>query len=273
MADENEIGVRITVKGGEDAKREIKAITANLNTEAKALDKAADERQTDAARGVAGAGGQAAAGRGGVAGGVFLGALGAQIANASFSAISAGIAQSFDPNLSQFEKDFAKLEGAARGIPLVGEILAAQTRAENQVQLGAVQGINALVNNQIGPAAQAIGLANPNASDERLTEILEEQLDKLIREIVELQLPGERAQELASQIVVRRIDEALGGLRPVDPSPGAALEKGVASVETVLGVIQLILQAMQGDFKSMLVTSEKTSNSLERLTNILGGSR
>lgn len=281
MAQENEIGVKITVKGGEEAKREIKAITGSLNNEAKLVDRAAQQRQADAVRAsgggaaaAGGAGGAAVAGgaSGGVASGVFFGALGAQFASAAFSAIGSSIAQSFDPNLTQFEKEFAKLE-AIRGVPVVGEIAAAQIRAANQVELGSIQGANRLVNNQIGAAAQAIGLANPEANNEELARILEEQLGNLIDELVKLQLPGERAQEVASQLVVRRLDEALGGARPSDPTPGAVAEKTIATLETSIGGIAGLIQTISGDLKSAQQTFEGIRGALDRLTGIFGGSR
>lgn len=237
MADK-EIGLKLKVKGSREAKAEIQALIKEAQKEAQAQGgaRAAGGPSAAASGGTGGTGG-GGRGREGfmdrftpTAVGAFVGTAAANVMQRSFSALSQGLAQSFDPNMSSYEKNFRMTNAAAGAIPGVGPIAQAALSASQQANIGAVQGAAGHVNQILGPAFQAWGAMNPNAKPEDYEKRFGEQIDRLVKVFG----PMERGRELGSQAVASRVDAAING------GPGA----GQMSVDAMNEAVKFLARVM-----------------------------
>jgi len=261
MAKDQELGIRVRVKGSGAAKRDLKGLIGEVRKGVRG-----GPGGPGAAPGVTGGREErpssAAAARGGPSlKNIFLGNLLAQAATRSFSALSAGVAQSYDPNLSDIEKRARFQSGLLGGIPVVGESLAAKYQAQNAVTLGTVQGTQQRLNQTFGAAFQAIGAGlGPGASEADVADAIDKKLGPAIERLATLFEKEEAAQEIGSQYIAKQVGKG-GSLEDLDvaaamkegiefalPAIGSTIKAIFASPEVRQAIAEAISQAISGAF-------------------------
>lgn len=224
MADaKDELSIRISLKNLEQSKRELREFFADVTQNQKKVD--------EAVGGKGGRGGEAGGGKEttGGAGGQFGAHLMANLLSASFSTFKQSLAQVFDPNSSQVEKQIRVAQAGLSSIPFIGDAASAILGQISQPQLGAAQGTASRINQILGPAFQAAGAL----SDEEF----EKRFSPQIKRLQELFAPQERSRERGSELVAR-LSPGLSE-QDVNDMKKQAVEQAKAflkSIESISGV-------------------------------------
>ncbi len=202
MAKEEELGIRLRIKGLATTRRALSGLTQVMGKVAKTAKDVGKSVSRAGQRDVPGAG---------VSKGIrqsALGSLAGNIMAQSFQTFSQNIKTAFDPNLTKTERQLSLGTSVLDAIPLIGGVASGILSNLAQTQVGVAQGTQSKLNQIFGPAFEAFGSANPDLGDVELQDALAARFGPAVNRIRGQIESQERGRELGSQFLAEQ-DEGL----------------------------------------------------------------
>lgn len=218
-----EVEIRLKVTGNRDVEQSFKKTLDAIDSAAEQSERKADDRQGRRETRDGGRRERGPLGFLGTAGAVAAGTFAGRLLGGAFSASRQALVSAFEPNITAQERGLAVGEAGFSGIPGVGELLAAQFRAENQVSVGTAQGTNQRLNQFLQGLGAISALQNRELSRERGPEGQPSDLEQAIRddlrrftdqlgELTEQFSLEEFGREIAASVAAARASEATAGV-------------------------------------------------------------
>lgn len=200
MAKDQELGLRVTLKGMDRAKRGLSGFRKVLNSLKGKAEGAAGVVRGEGREGRGGGGGGGGGGDrggGGRFGSTMMGTLMGNMISGGFRSFQQHMQGVFDPNLTSTERQMNTAKAVLSSVPVVGDLASSYLEGSAAAKVGAAQGTAQRLNSIFGPAFQAYGAANPNATIDDYKDRFGPQIERL-RSRIERE---ERGQEIGSQLI------------------------------------------------------------------------
>lgn len=224
MAKDQELGINIKVKGSSQARREIGDVINSVDKETSGV--GGGGRGKGGAKGLSGPPeGGGGIGVGGVAGGVAAGGLLLSALQKTLSSLERSVTQAFDPSKTDFEKQLDLRAGLLGAVPVVGGTAEAAFRAANQTQLARDQGIQGGLRGTFGAAARGIAIANPNATDDELEQLIKNELGPGMKELAKVFDATARGEQALNRTVAKEFGVSPEQIASLAESASLALEE------------------------------------------------
>jgi hypothetical protein len=258
MAEQDDISIRVGLKGMDQASRSLKDLVGDVRNAERGVSSGSGGmgRRAEQPEASTRQPGEAGTGvtRGGSASSEFM----AELMTRSFSALNRSITQSFDPLATRQERQARLIQTGLNLVPFVGETASNIFGMLAENQLAPARNTKQRIAAILDPAFRASGMSDPDA--------IRSQFGADIRALRDHFLPQEKASRAGEQAIADEMNE--------DFSLGKTKDDALAQAVEVLAEFGVDMKAVMDNFKRNTETFENAVTQIvEHWQGVISGNR